>query len=166
VHIKCISICSTYEKPSKNKFRKHPHVKIPPKSPSTNFQSLGKFKNPIFNSEIFFLTFGPADLAAHSAFGLASPLASLPPQAETGPPSPRVGRVFTGIHFPFWFAPSELAASPSSLCQAGPGCQLCPPPLATRAIPCHHRFPATERRPALRLGCHRAVTTSPSFSLP
>jgi hypothetical protein len=27
-------------------FRKNPHVKIPPKSP-TNFQSLGKFKNPI-----------------------------------------------------------------------------------------------------------------------
>jgi hypothetical protein len=105
---------------SLEEFRKYPHVKIPPKSPSTNFQSLGKFKNPIFNSEIFFLTFGLADLAAHSAFGLASPLASLPPQAE----------IATGIRFPFWFAPSELAASPSSLCQAGPGYQLRPPPLA------------------------------------
>jgi hypothetical protein len=64
--------------------------------------------------KFFFHTFGPADLAAHSAFGLASPLASLPPQAENapvGPPSTRVGRVFTGIRFPFWFAPSELAAS-------------------------------------------------------
>jgi hypothetical protein len=29
-------------------FRKNPHIKIPPKSPCTNFQSLGKFKNPIF----------------------------------------------------------------------------------------------------------------------
>jgi hypothetical protein len=29
--------------------------------------------------KFFFLTFGPADLAAHSAFGLASPLALLPP---------------------------------------------------------------------------------------
>jgi hypothetical protein len=40
--------------------------------------------------KFFFLTFGPVDLAAHSAFGLACPLASLPPQAETasaGPPS-------------------------------------------------------------------------------
>jgi hypothetical protein len=74
--------------------------------------------------KFFFLTFGPADLAAHSAFGPAHPLASLPLQAETapaGPPSPRVGPVFTGMCFPFWFAPSELAASPSSLCQAGPG---------------------------------------------
>jgi hypothetical protein len=65
-----------------------------------------------------FLIFGLADHAAHSASSPASPLASLPPQAETastGPPSPRVGRVFTGIRFPFWFAPFELAASPSSL---------------------------------------------------
>jgi hypothetical protein len=36
-------------------FRKNPHVKIPPKSPSTNFQSLGKFKNPIFIRKEFFL---------------------------------------------------------------------------------------------------------------
>jgi hypothetical protein len=119
--------------------------------------------------KFFFLTFGPADLAAHSAFGPASPFASLPPQVKTAPadpPSPRVGRIFTGIHFPFWFAPFELTASPSSLCQVGPNCQLCPPPPAARARPCHHRFPATERRPASRLGCQRAVTTSPSFSLP
>jgi hypothetical protein len=119
--------------------------------------------------KFFFLTLGPADLAAHSAFGPASPLASLPPQAETtpvGPPSPRIGRVFTGICFPFWFAPSEWAASPSSLCQASPGCRLRPPPLAARARPRRHHFPATEHRPALRHGCHRAVTTSPSFSLP
>jgi hypothetical protein len=113
VHIKCISICTTYEKPSKNKscmgcialhrmayyiflkslrsleeFRKNPHVKIPPKSPSTNFQSLGKFKNPIFNSEILFLDFGPADLAAHLASGPASPLAAPPPQAKTIPRRP------------------------------------------------------------------------------
>jgi hypothetical protein len=39
---------------SLEEFRKNPHFKIPPKSPSTYFQSLGKFKNPIFNSEIHF----------------------------------------------------------------------------------------------------------------
>jgi hypothetical protein len=132
-------------------------------------KALVNLKIQFLIQKFFFLTFGPADLAAHSAFGPASPLALLPPQGETaptGPPSPCVGRVFTGIFFPFWFAPSEMAASPSSLCQAGPGCQLRPPPPAARARPCHHRFPATERRPAPRLGCHRAVTTSPSFSLP
>jgi hypothetical protein len=52
---------------SLEEFRINPHVKIPPKSPSTNFQNLGKFKNPIFNSEILFLDFGPADHAAHPA---------------------------------------------------------------------------------------------------
>jgi hypothetical protein len=100
---------------SLEEFRKNPQLKIPPKSPSTNFQSHGKFKNPIFNLEIFFLIFGPADLVAHPAFGPASPLASLPPQAETalaGPPIPRVGRVFTRIRFPFWFTPSAPAVSP------------------------------------------------------
>jgi hypothetical protein len=83
---------------SLEEFRKNPHVKIPPKSPSTNFQSLGKFKNPIFNSEILFLAFGPADPAARSASGLASPPAAPSPQAKivpAGPSSPRVGCVFT-----------------------------------------------------------------------
>jgi hypothetical protein len=32
---------------SLEEIRKNPHVKIPHKSPSTNFQSLGKFKNPM-----------------------------------------------------------------------------------------------------------------------
>jgi hypothetical protein len=44
---------------SLEEFRKNPHVKIPPKSPCANFQSLGKFKNPMFNSEIPFLRFRP-----------------------------------------------------------------------------------------------------------
>jgi hypothetical protein len=93
-------------------------------------KALANSKIQFLIQKFLFLIFGPANLAAHSASGPASPLASLPPQAKTapaGPPSPRVGRVFTGIHFPFWFAPSELAASPSSLCQAGPDCQLRPP---------------------------------------
>jgi hypothetical protein len=34
-------------------FRKNPCVKIPPKSPCTNFQRLGKFKNSIFISKNF-----------------------------------------------------------------------------------------------------------------
>jgi hypothetical protein len=154
---------------SLEEFRKNPHVKIPPKFPSTNFQSLGKFKNLIFNSEILFPYFRPGRPCGLLGLCPASPLASLPPQAKTapaGPPSPRVSRVFTGICFPFWFAPSESAASPSSLCQAGPSCQLRPPPPAARPHPCRHHFPATKRRPAPGLGCHRAVTTSPSFSLP
>jgi hypothetical protein len=89
---------------SLEEFRKNPHVKIPPKSPSTNFKSLGKLKNPIFNSEIIFLAFGPANLVARSASGPVSPPAAPPPQAEitpAGPSSPRVDRVFTGNTFSF-----------------------------------------------------------------
>jgi hypothetical protein len=44
---------------SMEEFRKNPHVKIPPKSACANFQSLGKFKHPIFNSKIIFLRFRP-----------------------------------------------------------------------------------------------------------
>jgi hypothetical protein len=131
-------------------FRKNPHVKIPPKSPSTNFQSLGKFKNPIFNSEILFLTFGPADLAAHSAFGPASPLTLLPPHVETtlaSPPSPCVGRVFTEVRFPLWFASSELVASLSSLCQVGPSCQFRLPPAPADCCRFLPSPPAIPRRP-------------------
>jgi hypothetical protein len=154
---------------SLEEFRKNPHVKIPLKSPSTNFQILGKFKNPIFNSEILFLDFGSADLTAHLAFGPASPLAALPRRPKPSRPThPAHASVMSSreIRLPFWFAPSEAAASPTSLCQPGPSYQFHPPPLAARAHPCRHHSSATERRPAPRVGCHRTVTTSPSFSLP
>jgi hypothetical protein len=42
---------------SLEEFRKKPHIKFPPKSPCANFQSLGKFRNTIFNSEILFPCF-------------------------------------------------------------------------------------------------------------
>jgi hypothetical protein len=46
-------------------FRKNPHVKIPPKSPRANLQSLGIFKNSIFIQKRFFpSTFGPIGPAA------------------------------------------------------------------------------------------------------
>jgi hypothetical protein len=50
----------------------------------------------------FFLAFGPANLVARSASGLASPPAAPSPQAETVPASPscpRVGHVFAGNTF-------------------------------------------------------------------
>jgi hypothetical protein len=66
---------------SLEEFRKNHHVKIPPKSPFTNFQSLGKFKNPIFNLEILFPCFRPTRPSAQPApAGLSSP-AGRSPQA-------------------------------------------------------------------------------------
>jgi hypothetical protein len=60
-------------------------------------KALVNLKNQIFNSEILFLNFGPADPAARSASGPASPPVAPSLQAKiilAGPSSPRVGRVF------------------------------------------------------------------------
>jgi hypothetical protein len=68
---------------SLEEFRKNPHVKIPPKSPCANFQSLDKLKNLIFNSKIPFLRFRPGrPCGPLSLWSSRLPLASLLPQAE------------------------------------------------------------------------------------
>jgi hypothetical protein len=103
---------------SLEEFRKNPHIKIPPKSPPTNFQSLGIFKIHIFISKQFFLQVSsqsaqrPADpfsLLAHPAqpafifllphqnrarklpapAGLASPQWSAPTTSTDGKKLPR-----------------------------------------------------------------------------
>jgi hypothetical protein len=48
-------------------FRKNPHLKISPKSPSTNFQSLAIIKNQIFIQKRIFLHFRPSGQPAYSA---------------------------------------------------------------------------------------------------
>jgi hypothetical protein len=68
---------------SLEEFRKNPHVKIPPKFPCANFQSLGKFKNPFFNSKIFLLHFRPGyPYWPIQPSAQPAPLAPLLPQAE------------------------------------------------------------------------------------
>jgi hypothetical protein len=88
---------------SLEEFRKNPHVKIPPKSPCANFQSLGIFKKSNFIQKgIFPVTFGPA--TAHFLFfstghffpphwALASRLAQLTSRPNGRPllPPHRVG---------------------------------------------------------------------------
>jgi hypothetical protein len=90
---------------SLEEFRKNPHVKIPPKSPSTNFQSLGKFNNPIFNSEVlFFLISARPTLRPTRPLSPASRLATPSPVGRkhpAGPSSPRVGRVLAENTFSF-----------------------------------------------------------------
>jgi hypothetical protein len=53
--------------------KKNPHVKIPPKFPCANFQSLGKFKN--LSSSLS----ARLPLPAHSSFGPAGPAGPSPP---------------------------------------------------------------------------------------
>jgi hypothetical protein len=95
---------------SLEEFRKNPHVKIPPKSPSTNFQSLDKFKNPILIQKfLFFLIFGPADPVARLASGPASPPVAPSPQAKIARPAhPARASVASSreIRFPLRFTPS------------------------------------------------------------
>jgi hypothetical protein len=56
---------------SLEEFRKNPHVKIPPKSSSTIFQSLAKFKNPILiRKSFYFLSLLSAQPACSFPTGL------------------------------------------------------------------------------------------------
>jgi hypothetical protein len=52
---------------SLEEFKKNPHVKITPKSPCANPQSLGIFKNQILFGKEFFLTFDPTGPSGPSA---------------------------------------------------------------------------------------------------
>jgi hypothetical protein len=112
---------------SLEEFRKNPHVKIPPKSSPTNFQSLCIFKNPIFiRKEFFSSEFGPP--------GPASPvLARSAPQAacaSSAHPGLRGLGVIAKSRLYFEFAqPGDDAFS---LCQAGPTYQIHPLPRAGR----------------------------------
>jgi hypothetical protein len=49
---------------SLEELRKNPHVKIPPKSPCANFQSLDIFKNKFYSEKNFSVTFDPSGLSA------------------------------------------------------------------------------------------------------
>jgi hypothetical protein len=70
---------------SLDKFRENPHIKIPPKSPCTNFQSPNIFKILFYSEMSFPSTFGPS---SHLAFlALSSPpgrgpFPFLPPSLE------------------------------------------------------------------------------------
>jgi hypothetical protein len=100
---------------SLEEFRKNPHVKIPPKSPCANFHSPGKFKNPIFNSEILFPCFQPGRPCAHSAFdqpapaGLSSP-AGRSPQASPSRSAARAVGLNAEVRFLLGFTPFVLDA--------------------------------------------------------
>jgi hypothetical protein len=74
---------------SLEEFRKNPHVKIPPISPSTNFQSLAKFKkNPIFNSEIIFPCSWPGQPCGSFSLWPSQPTSCAVPAGPNSPDRP------------------------------------------------------------------------------
>jgi hypothetical protein len=117
--------------------------------------------------KFFFLTFGPTDLAAHSSFGPASPLASLRPQAETPPHRPiQSVRRWCLCGNTFSLLVRAFQACRLSLVSLSSGPQLSAPFL-TFGRPSSPAPPPLSGHPAApRLGCRRAITTPPSFSPP
>jgi hypothetical protein len=80
---------------SLEKFRKNPHVKIPPKSPSTNFPSLGKFKIQFLfekNSSSEFSPLGPAGMPTPLALACRPAQAIQSSSAQTAQPTRPLSR--------------------------------------------------------------------------
>jgi hypothetical protein len=117
---------------SLEEFRRNPHVKIPPKSPSTNFQSLGKFKNLIFIRKEFFLSIRPNRPSGQPAHPASQPSQPRRAHARSAHPGLRGIGVFAKNRFFFEFVQPDDDAF--SLCHhhAGPACRL-------------HRLPRTGR---------------------
>jgi hypothetical protein len=128
---------------SLEEFRKNPHVQIPPKSPSTNFQTLGKFKNPIFIRKRIFPSLSaqsaqwPAGPPGHSAQPATGPSPFLPqaPHVCSAHPGLRGIGVLAKIRLLFTFA--QPGDDVFSLChrQADPTYQFHLPPRATPRHP-------------------------------
>jgi hypothetical protein len=155
---------------SLEEFRKNAHVKIPPKSPSTNFQSLGKFKNLIFNSEIIFFLFS-AQPTPRPAWPLAQPAhrPRRPPQTESARPAHPArasGASSREIRFPFQITPSRAGRLLPLSPPRGPrlSASSSPPRRPTKV----RNFPAPPlpRAAAPRLGYPRAFTALPHHSPP
>jgi hypothetical protein len=88
---------------SLEEFRKNPHIKIPPKSPCANFQSLDIFKNQI----LFRKEFSPS-LSAQSFFFFYR---TIFPPLPTGPrPSDRPSPPARPNRPPFFFLPHQSRA--------------------------------------------------------
>jgi hypothetical protein len=136
---------------SLGEYRKNPQVKTPPKSPSTNFQSLGKFKNPIFNSKILFSCFRPG--RPYDPLGLwpsRLPLASQPMRAVGVIAEVRFLLGFTSSVLSAFSLPTANMGDPlvSSIfptASADPGRETSAPPLPSSRAPhlgCRQDFTA------------------------
>jgi hypothetical protein len=127
-------------------------------------KALVNSKNPIFNSEIIFPCFRPGQPCGPFGFWLSQPTGHAVPAGPNSPGRPIQPARRSCLHgkyvFPFGSRLPEPAASPSSLCQQGPTCQIHPLPHAGR--------PRSEipRAAAPRLGCPRAFIALPHHSPP
>jgi hypothetical protein len=122
-------------------FRKNPHIKIPPKSPCRNSQSIAKFKNPLEFKNQFLFVSSPGIQPDHPSFPCTGPSIL---QAATSLASlfdPCAIGVFLRIHFPFRFVLFSLAPCPSPLTEEQA--------LLVRSIPFLNELPEPATPPPL-----------------
>jgi hypothetical protein len=114
------------------------------------YKALVNSKIQFLIQKSFFLAFSPANLAARSASGPASPPATPSPADRDHPGRPiqpaRRLRLRGKYVFLFGSRLPEPAASPLSLCQPGPICQMCLPhragrPRSLSSVPSGHPAP-------------------------
>jgi hypothetical protein len=96
-------------------FRENPHIKIPPKYPCGNSQSLAKFQNPLEFENQFLLESSPRIWPDRPSFPCIDP-SILQAVASSADPfgSCAIG-VFWRVHFPFGFVLSALVPCLSPL---------------------------------------------------
>jgi hypothetical protein len=142
---------------SLEEFRKNPHVKISPKSPSTIFQSLAIIKSQILFRKDFFLHFRPNRPSGQPAHPASQPpLFSRRPGARSALPGLRDLGVFAKSHLFFEFAQPGDDAFSLYHRQAGPTRQLHLPPSTGRSWPRRRLtspLSATPRHPASTSRC-------------
>jgi hypothetical protein len=155
---------------SLEEFRKNLHVKIPPKSSSTNFQSIDKFKNPIFNSEIPFPYFWPGRPCgplgcwpSRPRWPLSSSAGHRPAQAAQ--PACVVG-VIAEVHFLLGFTLSVLGAFSLSTADAWVPCVSSVFPTAPADPSRKSSTLPLPASPAPRLGYHQDFTAPPPIISP
>jgi hypothetical protein len=157
---------------SLEEFRNNPHVKIPPKSPCANFQSLGIFKNQFLFGKEF-----SSSLPAHPAFrpsrgpflffsGRAHPLPTGP--RPHGRPSRPTRRWRPAESSP---PPQEDASSRAAFALSSRPADRWTPPVIphlwpARAQPRHHHLRPLPAPPSPTSDAARAFTTPPSFPPP
>jgi hypothetical protein len=137
-------------------FRKNPEVKIPPKSPYANLQSLGEFKNQILiQKNLSSALSARLPLLAHSAFGPAGPVGPSPPTGQSPahlasqPLGPRVPLAYFAKDV--FFIDSCLPFSAPSLYSLGDAWaplvssifSTAPPAPHLGMSPIHYRLPVT-----------------------
>jgi hypothetical protein len=158
---------------SLEEFRKNPHVKISPKSPSTIFQSLVIIKNQILFRKEFCLHFRP-----NRPSGQPAHPASQPSQPHRPPLISPVGRA-RARPIPACAALAYLPKAVSSSSLHSPATTPSPSVTATQASPVgfvvspapvnpgqNFSAPPLPRAAAPRLGCPRAFTALPQHSPP